>query len=204
MVLSLEGATQGYMRIVQAVWGVFHHFDLVRELERRGHLQRVYSIFPSPRLEREGRAPCKVRTFPWTHISYFIAGRYARRASDSLGYANTILFDEWVNCQLPDPGIHAPIGLSVAGLKTGKRLQQQRAIFLCYRGSTHQRYQERLVNEEFKHPSVDLQSSRTRDAIYEREMAMYQAAEALGQACQLPIDNRGSVYEATLVFESTR
>ena len=28
------------MRIVQAVWGVFHHFDLARELEQRGHLKR--------------------------------------------------------------------------------------------------------------------------------------------------------------------
>jgi hypothetical protein len=112
-------------------------------------------------------------------------------------------FDEWLNRQLPDTGIHALIALSVAGLKTGERLQQQGAAFVCYRGSTHQRYQECLVNEGFRHWGVDPQISRTRDAIYEREVAMYEAADAIGQACQLLIGNGGTVYEPTLVFEST-
>ena len=44
------------MRIVQTVFGVFHHFDLARELERRGHLERVYSTWPWRRLQREGLA----------------------------------------------------------------------------------------------------------------------------------------------------
>ena len=60
------------MRIVQAVCGVFHHFDLARELERHGHLERVYSTFPWARLKREGIAHSKVGSFPWIHmpISY--------------------------------------------------------------------------------------------------------------------------------------
>jgi alpha-maltose-1-phosphate synthase len=112
-------------------------------------------------------------------MSCFIAGRYARWASDQLGYANTILFDEWLNRQLPDTGIDALIALSGAGLKTGKRLQQQGAVFLCDRGSTHQRYQERLVKEEYRHWGVDLHVSKTLDALYEREVAMYEAADAI-------------------------
>ena len=31
------------MRIIQTVFGVFHQFDLARELEARGHLSRVFS-----------------------------------------------------------------------------------------------------------------------------------------------------------------
>jgi glycosyltransferase involved in cell wall biosynthesis len=167
------------MRIVQAVWGVFHHFDLGRELERRGHLQRIYSTFPWARLKREGLAHSKVQTFPWIHMSFFVAGRFARWASDPLNYANTILFDEWLNWQIPDTGIDALIALSGAGLKTGKRLQKQGAIFLCDRGSTHQRYQERLVNEEFRRWGVEPQITRARDAVFEREVAMYDAADAI-------------------------
>jgi hypothetical protein len=29
------------MRIVQTVFGVFHHFELARKLERRGHLKTL-------------------------------------------------------------------------------------------------------------------------------------------------------------------
>ena len=43
------------MRIVQAVWGVFHHFDLARELERRGHLEA--SLFHLSLGSTETRGP---------------------------------------------------------------------------------------------------------------------------------------------------
>jgi hypothetical protein len=76
-------------------------------------------------------------------MSYFMVTRCAPWASEPLNFANTILFDEWLNRQLPDTGIDALIALSGAGLKTGERLQEQGAIFICDRGSTHQRYQER-------------------------------------------------------------
>lgn len=167
------------MRIVQAVWGVFHHFDLARELERRGHLQQIYSTFPWARLKREGIAHSKVQTFPWLHMSYFIAGRYSRWAADRLNYANTIVFDAWLNRHIPRTGVDALIALSGAGLKTGQRLQKQGAVFICDRGSTHQRYQERIVTEEYRNWGVDLRISAPLDAVYEREVAMYEAADAI-------------------------
>ena len=56
------------MQIVQAVFGVFHHFELARELQRRGHLSTIYSTFPWRRLKREGLPREKVQTFPWLHV----------------------------------------------------------------------------------------------------------------------------------------
>ena len=161
------------MRVVQAVWGVFHHFDLARELEQRGHLQKVYSTFPWARLKREGIAHSKVETFPWLHMAQFAAGRFApgwRWASDAFGYANTIMFDKWLNSQLPNHGIDALIALSGAGLNTGQRLQKQGGIFICDRGSTHQRVQTPCFSRSSSdgtsiYPRVDL---RTRCAIARR------------------------------------
>ena len=63
------------MRIVQTVFGVFHHFNLARELERRGHLERVYSTWPWKRLKREGLEHGLVETFPWLHLAEYVAGR---------------------------------------------------------------------------------------------------------------------------------
>ncbi len=170
------------MRIVQAVWGVFHHFDLARELEQRGHLKRVYSTFPWARLKREGIAHSKVQTFPWFHMAQFMAGRCFpnwRQASDKLAYANTILFDEWLNQRLPNSGIDALIALSGAGLKTGRRLQKQGAVFVCDRGSTHQRVQESLLNEELKRWGIQPSISDSLNALYDREVEMYEAADAI-------------------------
>ena len=66
------------MRVVQAVWGVFHHFDLARELEACGQLEKVYSTFPWARLKREGVPHAKVDTFPWFHMTNFAIARWAR------------------------------------------------------------------------------------------------------------------------------
>lgn len=170
------------MRIVQAVWGVFHHFDLARELEQRGHLERVYSTFPWARLKREGLPHSKVQTFPWFHMAQFMAGRCFPNwhwASDKCAYANTILFDEWLNQRLPDSGIDALIALSGAGLKTGRRLQKQGGVFVCDRGSTHQRVQESLLNEEFRLWGMQLSISDSLDALYDREVEIYETADAI-------------------------
>src|ERR1700761_5421499 len=51
---SLQRPLAELMQIVQTVFGVFHHFELARELDKRGHLQRVYSTWPWARLKREG------------------------------------------------------------------------------------------------------------------------------------------------------
>lgn len=97
------------MRIVQAVFGVFHHFELARELERRGHLEAIYSTFPWRRLQREGLPHSRVQTFPWLHTPEFLLQRYrigGRWVVDQLGYANALAFDEWTLRQLP-PATHS-------------------------------------------------------------------------------------------------
>jgi alpha-maltose-1-phosphate synthase len=168
------------MRIVQAVWGVFHHFDLGRELEQRGHLQQIYSTFPWSRLKREGLSHSKVQTFPWLHMAHILTARYVPNwASDSLAYSNTILFDEWLSWHLQHTEVDALIALSGAGLRTGERLQKRGGIFICDRGSTHLRFQEKLLNEERKRWGIDAVMSGSMKALYDREVAIYAAADAI-------------------------
>ena len=42
------------MRVIQAVYGVFHHFELAHQLHARKHLRCIYSTWPWMRLKREG------------------------------------------------------------------------------------------------------------------------------------------------------
>jgi len=166
------------MRIVQAVFGVFHHFELARELERRGHLSVIYSTFPWRRLEREGLPHSKVQTFPWIHTPEFLLQRFrigGRWISDQLGYANALAFDEWTLRRIPP--CDAFIALSGSGLKTGRKVQLEGGIFICDRGSSHQRYQERIVTDEYRRWGVSLPVSDERDTI--REEKIYEAADLI-------------------------
>jgi hypothetical protein len=161
------------MRISQSVFGVFHHFELARQLDERGHLQAIYSTWPWMRLKREQLPRQKVHTFPWLHTPAMLLARTGLRSrwlSDHLGYANALAFDAWTDRKLA-PDCQALIGISGSSLTTGRHLQQRGGRFICDRGSTHQRYQEQIVREEFLRWGVDLPVSDIRDTL--REEALY-------------------------------
>ena len=168
------------MRIVQTVFGVFHHFALARELERRGHLQQVYSTFPWSRLQREGLPHDLIQTYPWLHMAELAASRAGMAGlADRLGYANALAFDRWTLRRLqrfsqpPD----ALIAISGSSLATGQWLQQHGGIFVCDRGSTHQRFQQDILNQEYALWGVARPISDPRDTA--REEAIYAQANAI-------------------------
>src|SRR6185437_9794648 len=166
------------MRIVQAVFGVFHHFELARELERRGHLSTIYSTFPWQRLKREGLPHSKVETFPWLHVPEILllrAGFKSQWFYDQLGYSCALAFDEWTLRRIPS--CDAFIAISGAGLKTGRLVQKRGGKFICDRGSSHQRYQEHIVSEEYRRWKVNRAVTNIRDIL--REEQIYETADAI-------------------------
>jgi alpha-maltose-1-phosphate synthase len=166
------------MRIVQTVFGVFHHFELARELDRRGHLERVYSTWPWSRLKREGLPRSKVQTFPWISTAEYLLARNGPDwpwATDHLGYWNALAFDRWTDKRIPN--CDALIAISGAALETGKRVQQRGGVFICDRGSTHQRFQQEIIGEEFRIWGVDRAVSDERDTV--REELIYEQADAI-------------------------
>ncbi|HEV2576778.1 MAG TPA: glycosyltransferase [Acidobacteriaceae bacterium] len=173
------------MQIVQTVFGVFHHFELARELDRRGHLRRVYSTWPWARLKREGLPHNKVETFPWLHVPEYLASRAPVDLTwlrDPLGYANALAFDRWTERRLKpslrrEGPIDALIGISGSSLRTGALVQRSGGVFICDRGSTHQRYQEQILADEFRRWGVNTPPSDPRDT--RREEAIYHQADAI-------------------------
>lgn len=167
------------MKITQAVFGVFHHFALARELERRGQLEKVYSTWPWARLKREGLPREKVETWPWLHTPETVLSRYGllpRWLSDDMGVQNALRFDDWTAKRIAED-TDALVAIAGAGLKTGRLVQQRGGKFVCDRGSTHQRYQERVVSEEYRRWGVDLPVSDIRDTVREEEI--YAQADAI-------------------------
>jgi starch synthase len=173
------------VRISQTVFGVFHHFELAREMELRGHLERVYSTWPWARLKREGLAHERVETYPWIHVLEYAAGRSPVPVpwlTDELGYRNALSFDRWTLRKMQKRArqsgrVDALIGLAGSGLSTGRWLQSEGGKFICDRGSTHQRYQEQVVSEEYRRWGVNIPVSDIRDTLREEEI--YAMADAI-------------------------
>lgn len=166
------------MKVSQAVFGVFHHFELARELDRRGYLDTVYSTWPWARLKREGLPHSKVQTWPWLHTPHFLlnrAGLLPGWLSDEVGYQNAVRFDNWTNRRIGK--VDALIAISGAGLKTGRTLQQRGGVFVCDRGSTHVRHRDDILAEEFQKWGLNPPRTDTRAIVREEEI--YDQSDAI-------------------------
>jgi glycosyltransferase involved in cell wall biosynthesis len=106
---------------------------------------------------------------------------------DPLGYANAVAFDRWTERKLVammrrEGGAHgekidALIGISGSSLRAGALVQRAGGVFVCDRGSTHQRYQEQILADEYRRWGVDTPPSDPRDT--RREEAIYNQADAI-------------------------
>src|SRR6202789_2984567 len=86
------------MKVTQAVFGVFHHFELAHQLHRRNHLQKIYSTWPWARLKREGLPHELVETFPLLHTADYLLARtrfYPFAAATKMNSWNARAFDRW-------------------------------------------------------------------------------------------------------------
>ncbi len=170
------------MRVSQAVFGVFHHFELAHQLRRHNYLQTVYSTYPWARLQREGLPHKYVQTFPWIHgglagLARF--GLYPSRWTEGLDYWNALAFDTWMTRRLAKSKDHcdALIAISGAGLTAGQLVQSRGGKYICDRGSTHARYRGRVMQEEYSRWNIPLQTEDPRDTA--REERQYAMADAI-------------------------
>lgn len=166
------------MKVTQAVFGVFHHFELGRELDSRGHLDRIYSTWPWARLKREGLPHSKVESFPWLHTPVTVLDRLrllSRNLSDDLGVWNAKAFDNWTYKRIGE--CDALIAIAGAALKTGQLVQRRGGKFCCDSGSSHPRFQDRIVRDEYKRWAVVLPANDIRDTV--REEDIFAAADSI-------------------------
>ena len=167
-----------FMRVTQAVFGVFHHFELAHQLHKRHHLAKIYSTWPWARLKREGLPRSLVSCFPLVHTADYLLKTkpfYTARMSSKMQAWNTLSFDRWTAARIVP--CDAFIGISGSGLLTGRKVQANGGIFICDRGSTHQRFQEQIIAEEYRRwklpPPLD------QPHITHREEEIYATANAI-------------------------
>ena len=139
------------MRVVQTVFGKFHHFHLARQLHQREMLAGIFSSYPSFKLRDQGIPMDLVHTFPYLHMSQFAAMRYGLGGSAfglELSWWVALTLDGYVADRLPDCDVF--IGISGSGLKTGRLAQKRGGKYICDRGSSHIRYTNEILTEEYR------------------------------------------------------
>lgn len=165
-------------KVVLAVNGVFHHFELARELAQRDMLAKIYSTFHWGRLKREGVCRELVRPFPWIHPAQIALRRFATipdPVSRHIDRAVRISLDQFVARSLP--ACDAYVALSGSGLASGRVAQRRGAIYVCDRGSSHIRFQDQIVSEEYRLWGLD---RTVVDPLFlAREEAEYAEADAI-------------------------
>lgn len=165
-------------QVTLAVSGVFHHFDLARELESRGFLKAIYSTFPWARLKREGVSRPLVHIFPWIHTPQIVLGyRFGLPGGFNRGLSRLVsrTFDAWVACAMRPCDVY--VAISGTGLRSGRRAQSRGAKYVCDRGSSHIRYQYTIMTEEFERWGIRRAISDPWNIA--REEAEYRQADAI-------------------------
>lgn len=163
------------MKVVVASVGRFHAFDLARQMVRLGHLGRLYTGYP--RVKVDGLPAAKVSTFPWLMGPATLAGRFGFSGlRDRLNVAVIESFDRWMARRLEQCDVfHC---LSSFGLESHRAARARYgALTVCDRGSSHIRFQNEILREEYAR--FDLPFAGIDARIMERELAEYEFCDLI-------------------------
>jgi starch synthase len=163
------------MRIILSTIGKFHSFDLARQMHKRGALTAIYSGYPWFKLRDEGLPRHAVRTFPYIHAPYMRLAPRFTPARLLWEWQDRVWFDRHVARTLPSCDVFC--GLSGSGLRSGRVAKSRGAKYVCDRGSTHIRVQDRILREEYDRQGIRFSGIDPR--VIEREEAEYEAADAI-------------------------
>lgn len=166
------------MKIVLSVTGKFHTFDLARQLHERQALEAIFTGYPRFKLEREKLPRHKVHTWPWVQGSYMAMSRrdlLGHRVVREWEWLTKTTLDAHVARHMGDCDVF--VGLSGSGLWSGQRARSRGARYVCDRGSSHIRLQDRILREEAERWGLPFEGIDPR--VIEREEAEYAEADCI-------------------------
>jgi len=163
------------LRTVLSTIGTFHTFDLARQMEERGALSAIFSGYPRFKLRQQALPEDKVKTFPYLHAPYMRWGNRVGGLRRTWEWQDKLWFDRHVANHMPECDIFC--GLSSSGLFSGLRAKSMGAKYVCDRGSSHIRFQERILREEYERQGIAFGGIDPR--VIAREEAEYASADVI-------------------------
>lgn len=185
--MDLEGQGKLTMKVILSTIGKFHTFDMARELMQRNLLDGIYTGYPNFKLKNESIPKSLIHTFPYLHASYMKFPYWelvGNRVKKEWEHWDMDLFDRHVAKNIRDCDVFS--GLSGSALKTGRVVKARGGIYICDRGSTHIRIQNKILKEEHQRWGM------VYNAIDPRTIESEEAEYALADAITVP---SGFVYQ---------
>jgi len=131
--------------------GRFHTFDLARQLDALGSLRRLYTAYPIWKVDVPHS---KVQTFPWLMGLFMRFGwRLPKNIQDLFNRLVIGTFDTWMSSRVESCDVfHC---LSSFGVESHQQAKSRfGALTICDRGSSHIRYQDDVLREEYERWNV--------------------------------------------------
>ncbi len=122
-----------------------------------------------------------VHTFPSLHMAQLAIGRYIPGSSAlcrELSWWVALTLDGYVANRLPDCDVF--VGISGSGLKTGRLAQKRGGKYICDRGSSHVRWADRMLTEEFARWGQEF------EGVYPKHIAREEQEYAQADAITVP------------------
>jgi starch synthase len=153
----------------------FHIFDLARQMERLGHLERLYTGVPRWMIKEIPLG--KVRSMPWLVGPIVLAGRCGmRRIPRILHLPATVVHDRWVARSLTETDVfHCLSSMGTLSLRAAQ--ERFGALAVCDRSSSHILYQLELVRDEYDRLGIPWRGIPS--GAIERELADYETADVI-------------------------
>ena len=155
--------------------GRFHTFDLARQLERNGLLQRLFTGYPRSKVN--GLSLDRVSTYPWLTLAAHGAGRLGIQSIQrSLNWPLIKTFDSWLSRRLePCDIFHCLSSFGVASHRVAKA--RYGALTICDRGSSHIQFQDEILREEYFKLGMPYRPIDPR--VIERELIEYKECDII-------------------------
>ena len=164
------------MKVVVSVLGRFHAFDLARELERAGALERLITSYPKFFAKRYGIAPEGVTSLLPCELFRRTLDKLPEDKRAQLEPTSNALFERLATLALPRE-LDVFVGWSGCSLRALQRARSRGALGVIERGSAHIEVQRDLLAEEYE--LHGLEAKLPHPSIVERELREYEEADAI-------------------------
>ncbi|QDU67148.1 glycosyltransferase family 4 protein [Engelhardtia mirabilis] len=164
------------MKVAISVLGRFHAFDLARELDAQGVLERLITSYPRQLGPRFGVDPWRIKGLPAIEAVHRLWQRLPVARRDALEPTIHALYERAVPRHLPrEMDVFVGwSGVSLAGIRAAKR---RGALTVLERGSAHIEEQTRLLRAEYGRFGIEPRTAHP--AVIDKELAEYEAADAI-------------------------
>jgi glycosyltransferase involved in cell wall biosynthesis len=166
------------MRVVLSTISKFHTFDLARQMERLGVLERLFTGRPYWKIKDEGLPLDKVSTFSPFQTIFEGMGKLGLERypfKNELNWWCHQSLDEYVARNFP--ACHVFHALAYCGLKSGQVAQRRGAKWVCDVVNSHLVFQDEILAEEYD--LVGLPYTKQDPRLLEYAITSYEQADLI-------------------------